>query len=299
MELVIDFGGTFIKAGVIDRGVVVAATSDVVQGTSEDLSTAVRLARHVQTLAGGEVTGVGLAVPGVVSLADGRLLHANDKYEWLTRTDLRAWGETTFGAPAIVENDARAALIGETTFGAASGTRDAVILVLGTGIGTAAMIGGELIRGAHNHAGILGGHFTIDIDGPRCPCGNTGCAEALASTWALRKTHPHLAGIKGLVRAAECDDAARATLERYIQVWAATVVNLCHAYDPDTVLLSGGVLQAGPAVCDPIRQYVAENLWPSQPRPAVVVPAQPEQSVLLGLAALAGGNSKESETLGG
>ena len=86
---------------------------------------------------------------------------------------------------ATVENDARAALLGELAHGAAVGVRDAVLLVAGTGIGTAAVIDGQLIRGRSGHAGILGGHLTIDRGGDPCNCGNLGCAEVYGGSWSL------------------------------------------------------------------------------------------------------------------
>ncbi|MCB8045119.1 ROK family protein [Microbacterium oxydans] len=77
------------------------------------------------------------------------MLHANAKYDFLEDIDLHAWAHTEFDLPSVVENDARAALIGETSSGSAAGERDAVLVTLGTGIGTAAMIDGSPLRGTH------------------------------------------------------------------------------------------------------------------------------------------------------
>lgn len=295
MEVCIDFGGTEIKVGLVDAGVVVASEARGIQGTAADLEVAATIANRLIVTRGAKVDAVGIAVPGVIDRERGRLLHANDKYDWLTSTDLIAWGTEAFRAPTVLENDARAALMGEVTYGDAAGARDAVMLILGTGIGTAAMMDGVLLRGAHDHAGILGGHVTVEADGPTCPCGNVGCAEALASTWALRESGAGQAGIRELIAAAQADGDAKTTLDRYLHVWGATVVNLCHAYDPEVVILSGGVLRAGVTVSEPIETYVAAHLWRSQPRPRFVVPAAPESSVLRGLAALAAAATKRHD----
>ncbi len=184
MELCIDFGGTEIKLAVIDGHRVLASGGVAVQGGPSDLAAAAVEARRLLEHTGAP-EAVGIAVPGVVEPGTGRMLHANAKYDFLRDLDLSAWSLAEFGVPAAVENDARAALIGETSTGSAAGTRDAVLVTLGTGIGTAVLMGGMPLRGRTGHAGILGGHLTVDLDGPVCPCGNIGCGEALASTWAL------------------------------------------------------------------------------------------------------------------
>ena len=184
MELCIDFGGTEIKLAVIDGHRVLGSGSIAVQGGPSDLAAAAVEARRLLERTG-PAEAVGIAVPGVVEPGTGRMLHANAKYDFLRDLDLKAWSLAEFGVSAAVENDARAALIGETSSGSAAGTRDAVLVTLGTGIGTAVLMEGMPLRGRTGHAGILGGHLTVDLDGPVCPCGNIGCGEALASTWAL------------------------------------------------------------------------------------------------------------------
>src|SRR5258708_8730344 len=94
-----------------------------------------------------------------------------------------------------MENDARMALLGEHAAGAAQNCMDVVIVMLGTGVGSAVMIHGVLLRGAHFQAGCLGGHIPARFHGRLCICGAIGCVEAEASTWALdaipRQLHTH------------------------------------------------------------------------------------------------------------
>jgi glucokinase len=308
--LCIDFGGTEIKLGILDGPRILATATRVATGTEADLD-AVHDALGELTESAGtdEIAAVGIALPGVVDRAAGSLVAAHDKYGYAHGRDLREWASQSFGVPAVVENDARAALVGETTFGVAAGARDAVLVTLGTGIGTAALIDGHLLRGVHDHAGILGGHVTIDLDGPACNCGNIGCAEAVASTWALQRdvaSDPALAasplgeraarGRIGLVDLLETLDAPapRALFDRYLRAWGAAIVTLCHAYDPDVVILSGGVLRSADVILPPLEAYVDAHLWSSSHRPDFVTPSAPESSVLLGLSALAehaGGNA--------
>lgn len=283
MELCIDFGGTEIKIALIDGSHVIGLRSIPVDGTSADLGRAAAHARALLDQTGRAADAVGIAVPGVVDPRSDRMLHANAKYDFLEDVGLHAWARTEFDLPSVVENDARAALIGETSSGSAAGERDAVLVTLGTGIGTAAMIDRSPLRGRTGHAGILGGHLTVDIDGPTCPCGNIGCGEALASTRALPE-HVSMAQVF-------TTDAHSDLRDRFLHVWGAVVTSLVHSYDPAVVILSGGILRAGDAVRAPIEDFVREHLWASLTPPRFVVPPEPELSVVRGLSALINGTT--------
>lgn len=306
MELCIDFGGTEIKLAVIDDARVLASAGVPVRGDAADLSVAVDEARRLLAETGRRADAVGIAVPGVVDPRTGRMLHANAKYDFLRDFDLNAWSTREFGLPAVVENDARAALVGETSTGSAAGERDAVLVTLGTGIGTAAMMHGIPLRGRSGHAGILGGHVTVDLDGPVCPCGNVGCGEALASTRALgastgsatQRTGSATQGARAATQGAASatpvtmsevfgGDAHADIRDRFLHVWGAVVTTLVHSYDPAVVILSGGILRAGAAVREPIETHVRTHLWPSMAAPRFVVPPEPELSVARGLSVLA------------
>lgn len=306
--LAIDFGGTTIKLGLIVDKAIAADAALPNSGRQADLDgvreTALGLlAQHAGD--GAAYSAVGIAMPGVVA-PSGALVAAHDKYGWAIGFDIRGWAEAAFGAPVVVENDARAALVGEVASGSAASATDAALLILGTGIGTAAIMGGRLVRGVHGHAGILGGHVTVDLDGPACNCGNIGCAEAVASTWALARdvaagglgSLSGRDGLRELIEGAD-DPRASALLDRYVRAWGAATVSLCHAYDPDVVVVTGGVMRAADVVLPRLESYVHAHLWSSSHRPAFVVPTAPEHSVLLGLSALAEGlNDQQSAPAG-
>lgn len=310
VELAIDLGGTAVKLGVFarDRGV---ESAEFPLDGGFDLG---RVAEAADSLLGGRAPhGVAIAVPGIIDRAGRGLLVAHGKYVELRGVDLADWSRRSFGIDAVVENDARAALLGELEAESAQGERDAVLITLGTGIGTAAMVDGHLLRGVHGHAGVLSGHVTVDLDGPRCPCGNLGCAEALASTWALDRdlrggdggeggggrdhvtAGPELQqrvaeggalGIRDLIETRHEPESA-AMLDRYLRTWGAAIVTQCHAFDPSVVIVTGGVMRSRDAVLPALTEYVHEHLWSSAFRPRFVTPDEPELSVLRGLAALA------------
>ena len=306
----IDLGGTAVKLGVFDEGRLLAtdefAAVDGAIGLDE-------VADRVQRLLDGSpAAGVAIAVPGIVDADGTRLLAAHGKYAELHDLDLSAWCRDRLGCPAVVENDARAALIGETADGVARGATDAVLLVLGTGIGTAALLEGRVVRGSHGHGAVLGGHVTVDLDGPRCPCGNIGCAEALASTWALaadaasgelalgagladRLAERGTIGIRDLVETRHEPESA-AILDRYLRAWSAAVVTMCHAFDPEVVVVTGGVMRSADLILPALRDRVHADLWSSSFRPAFATPADPATSVLRGLARLADELGSDSDT---
>ncbi|HZE39030.1 MAG TPA: ROK family protein, partial [Stackebrandtia sp.] len=113
MELCVDFGGSAIKLGVIDAGVPVSTTT--VPAGGDDLARARAAAGDLIDAAA--PTAVGIAVPGVVDQAAGRLVQAHDKQQGLAGVDLIAWAADVLGLPAVLENDARAALVGEIATG--------------------------------------------------------------------------------------------------------------------------------------------------------------------------------------
>src|SRR6202012_5934197 len=184
--------------------------------------------------------------------------------------DLNGWCRETFGVDLRIENDARMALLGEQYAGTAQDVRDAVMMTLGTGIGGAAMIQGKLLRGAHAQAACLGGHLSVDFRGRVCSCGNFGCAEAEAAGWSLpgilRETPgfaastlaavPHLDFYALFTAADEGDMVALEVRQRCLAVWAANAVALVHAYDPEVVIIGGGVMERADIIVPFVQEHV-------------------------------------------
>lgn len=299
-SIAIDLGGTRIKTALIHDGAVVCrdmlpACSG--NGLRERLPVLEKAVRGMAGSALSSCSCVGIAYPGLVHPKEKRILSASGKYTDGPELDLAAWCDETFGLPIALENDANAALLGETAYGCAQGCRDAVLMILGTGVGTAAMMDGRLIRGRHFQAGCLGGHFPVRAGERDCTCGHKGCVEANASSWALpelAREHPLYAqsGLKDepvldfitLEKHARRKDAcALSLLDRCIAVWGSGIVAMLYAYDPETVILSGGVTRMGDILLRPLAQYVWDNAWTPWGKARFLVSRQPEQSALLGL----------------
>lgn len=296
----IDFGGSVVKVARSEGGVPVAERSGPAPEYLADLA---RVAQMLAAVRGDAVvTSAGVALPGIVDAGVGGLVGVGGKYGDFDRFDMRAWVAEQLGLPrerVALENDARAALVGELFAGCAQDVSDAVLLIVGTGLGTAVAHDRVLLQGAHGHAGVLGGHLTIAFDGPPCTCGNRGCAEAIAGTWALERTWVDVAGgspssiarpvtYRTLLEAVEDDDPAAARVwARVRNALVGLLVSLCHAHDPDAVVFSGGPL-SHPAFDAPgLMARVHERLYPSSFHPETRVASHPERSVLLGLDHLA------------
>jgi glucokinase len=199
-----------------------------------------------------------------------------------------------------VENDSRAALLGEETYGVLAKRQprenNVVMLTLGKGIGVAARVNGQLVRGAHHCGGILGGHITVDLNGPRCQCGNRGCAETLASEWALEQrminttwfANSTLANadsptFKGLCHAVrQGDKYAQQGLNYFIDVWTSLLVSLVNLLDPKCLVLSGGFIYSADLFLQPLQESVRKRLWLPDAMPEFMVAEQPEMSGIRG-----------------
>ena len=248
----------------------------------------------------GDFAGVALAFCGLVDPVARRIVSTNGKYDDAVSLDLGGWAQSTFGLGLRIDNDARMALLGERHAGAARGFDDVVTMTLGTGVGGAAMMNSRLVRGRHFQAGCLGGHLLARVDGRRCTCGNLGCVEAEASTWALPeicRAHDGfeqslLAGQPAidfgtLIHCAEAGDAcSRQVLDGCVQVWSAGIVSLVHAYDPEVVVVGGGVMRAANLLLPRFTQYVHEHAWTHWGKVEIRAAVLGDDASLLGAAPL-------------
>jgi glucokinase len=277
--LACDLGGTRMKIGVVRDGVVLAQTTEpansktgLAPGLPVLKAAWLRLLAEVK-LSVSDCAGISVAFPSLVDVKSGRVLAEYGKYADAMSIDLRGWAKNEFNLPLAIENDARMALIGEWKYGAGRDSDNAVMITLGTGLGTAAVIEGCVLRGKHGQAGVLGGHSTVRYGGRDCSCGNVGCAEAEASTaflcdvavslpeWdgsSLRKlaTLNYAAVFK---HAAAGDTCAQKLRDHSLRVWSTLAVNLIHAYDPEIVILGGGIMASADVILPAISEYVRRH----------------------------------------
>ena len=276
--LACDFGGRRIKLGIVEHGRVAqrqVISSQADRPLLERLPAVAHELRQLCQRAGvvpAHCTGVAIAFPSIIDPESGAILDHFGKYADTPPRIFCDWAEAEFDLPAVVDNDARMAAIGEWQAGAGRGCDNVVMMTLGTGIGSAAFIRGAPLYGRHGQAGILGGHMTVDVQGRPCVCGNQGCAEAEASTSVLAELAPATtlagAGDDALpalqsyqqVFASGVDAAPYAPMrDRALAVWSAAAVNLIHAYDPEVLILGGGVMGSGDVILPAVAAAVTAH----------------------------------------
>jgi glucokinase len=300
--LAVDLGGSHAACAVVlDREVVAVeqVSLEAARGLAGALPGITAALERAAASAGVPVSacaGLAFGFCGLVDTVAGRVLSTNAKYDDAPGLDLPGWCRQSFGLPFRIENDARLALLGERHAGAAQGTDDAVMMTLGTGIGGAALIGGRLLRGKHFQAGVLGGHLVAAFDGRPCTCGGRGCVEAEASTWALPALARETAGFEEsalarapridfeavLAAAAAGDAVAVAVRERCLRVWAAGAVAMVHAWDPEVLVIGGGVMRDAGVVLPAIEAHVRRHAWTAWGEVAVRAAALGDRAALLG-----------------
>lgn len=291
MILAVDIGGTRLKAARVapDGGIVTwrAIPSPTTLGDFQEAARAL-----VAELGDGAIAaGIGCkgnidplttyvkSLPGTMHYLEGQTL-----------------GELFGVQPAFADNDARVALFGESTFGAARGARDVLLLTLGTGVGGGVLMDGVALRGATGAAGHLG-HYTVDPRGELCICGNRGCLETIFSAKAIEAAI-HSALTRGVATklnaGATCADVfanaddplCRAILEPRIEALAGALAGMTFAFDPEVIVIGGQVAEAGDVLFGPLRRQHTARTMPFLRREIPIRKAEVSDGVV-GAAALA------------
>jgi len=220
----------------------------------------------------GPALAVGLCAPGLAA-PDGRSIAClPERLEGLEGFDWAQW--LGRGQPVPVLNDAHAALLGEAWLGAARGYRNVLLLTLGTGVGGAAIVDGRLLRGQIGRAGHFG-HVCLDPDGPPDICGMPGSLELAVGNCSLRqRSGGRFDSTEGLVAAHLAGDAEATRLWlKAVQALACAIASLINALDPAAVILGGGIAQAGPALFEPLQQWLDKVEWRPLGHRVPVLPA--------------------------
>jgi glucokinase len=277
----IDLGGTRVKIGLvfgdklIAKTIIPARSAEGLGANLPFIESEICRMLFAHNVPSALFAGIGLGFPGLVDPKQKKILSTNKKYDDALELDLGQWVEKKWNAPFFMDNDARMAAVGEWKYGAGKGTDNLVVITIGTGIGTSAIIEGKLLRGKHFQAGCLGGHLSVDYKGPVCTCGNVGCMEAHAATWSIKQRVTESANygdstmsatevidFESLFREAKNNDQlAQQIRNDCLDVWAAGIVNLIHAYDPEVVVIGGGVLNNKDEVMPYLIDKVKQHAW--------------------------------------
>ena len=286
----VDIGGTKVVAGVVDSdGHVIARVLNQTPDRSKS-PTVVEdtIVVSVQELATSyDVHAVGVGAAGFVDTT-GSTVMFSPHLSWRDEP-LRAALESRLGVPVLVDNDANTTAWAELRFGAARGFQQMLCITLGTGIGGALVIDGRVFRGANGMAGEFG-HMQVVPEGRRCECGNRGCWEQYSSGNVLVREARELVEAQSpaahqlrelvegdasrltgsiVTEAARAGDPTAIEMFREIGDWLGTgLASLTAAFDPEVIIIGGGVSDADDLLLDPAREALSRKLTGRGFRPA-------------------------------
>ncbi|MBP3360169.1 MAG: ROK family protein [Clostridia bacterium] len=278
MYIGIDLGGTNIAVGLVsEEGKIIssASTPTLAQRPYQEIVADMgRLSQKLIADAGyktEQIKGIGIGSPGTVDNEHGIVTYSNNLP--FANTPLAAELNKYLDIPVNIENDANAAAYGE--YVATGAKSDSFIFItLGTGVGGGIVLGGKIYRGFNCAGGELG-HFTMIAGGEPCTCGNRGCWESYASVTALirqteaaMKANPEslmhkIAEEEGKIsgrtafRAEDLgDEAGRAVVDKYIEYVATGIASMVNIFQPETIVIGGGISKEGDRLLIPIKELV-------------------------------------------
>lgn len=297
--LAVDIGGTKIMTAVISaegkmlaRDVCPTLAGEGVSAVIERLFSAIDSLLNRNSLRPVQLAGISIACAGGIDTGRGLVVTSPNMPDWLN-VPLVDKTRERFKIDAFLLNDASAAALGEHRYGAGRGVNNLVLFTLGTGIGGGIVADGELYLGAVGAAAEIG-HMTIDADGPECACGNKGCLEMLASGTAV--TRDAVSRVKRgektslveivngdidkitaetVANAARNGDAlALEVLNKAGYYLGIGMVNVVNIFNPEMIVLGGGMAELGDLFIGQGRQMVAERAFPISSRTVRIVTAQ-------------------------
>jgi glucokinase len=298
----VDLGGTNIVTGALaeDGSDVIALRTEPTRPDQGADAVVDRIVRMIDTVIAetvahtgakrDDIIGIGVGSPGPLDRERG-IVVTTPNLGW-TNFPLRdAIGERT-RLPVRIDNDANCATLGEWWLGAARGASNVIGMTIGTGIGGGIILGGRLYHGSSDVAGEIG-HATIDITGRRCKCGNYGCLEAYASGPSIAERarealsggddHAMMVRMAGgdparitaatvYEAAKRGDDTALDVVRETSRFLGAGIANLLNIFNPEVVVIAGGVTQAGDTLFAPLRREVRKRAFKPAVEACQIVP---------------------------
>jgi glucokinase len=291
----LDIGGTKLAAGVVDgSGRVLSfgvTPTEPVRGPDDGLARLFELGRRAIDEAGVQIDAVGIGSGGPLDPFAGILVAPPHLTGWLD-VPVSARAEQEFGVPVRLENDATAAAAGEHRYGAGVGVRNMVYLTISTGVGGGVVLDDRLYRGSGGNGGELG-HVTVDWKGRECRgCGRRGCLEAYVSGTSIAE-RAHEAGLpygtaeEVATAAREGEPGAVAVWDETVEALACGVTSIVNLFEPELVVIGGGVSRTGEQLLGPTRARVkGQAMGPSGRAVRIVRAALGDHVGVVGAAAI-------------
>lgn len=288
----VDLGGTKISTaistleGKILKQTVVATKAD--EGEKPVLDRIIGTIEEVlkgANISSDQVEAIGIGSPGPLDAKKGVIITTPNLP--FKNCNVVAPIKEKFGIPVYLDNDANVAAIGEYMFGAGKGTKNIVYFTVSTGVGGGAVLNGQAYRGNTSNALEIG-HMTVDANGPRCNCGNIGCLEAIASGTAIGKkgmeaaqtkvetslkNYDKITSYEVFVEAKKGDAVAKEIVDNAMNYLGIGVANAISIFDPEMVIIGGGVSKVGDILFDTVRKVVNKRCFKSMAEACKIVPA--------------------------
>ena len=298
----VDIGGTNIKTGVVDSSGQILGESSVPTGADRhqevvllDILQTVKAAITDANIRDKDIKAVGVGSPGMIDYDRGIVIrNFNLNWENFHIADLMS---EALGVPVRLANDADAAALGEVVAGSAKGAKSAMIITLGTGVGSGYVIDEKIFRGCE------WGHMVIEYDGRKCTCGRKGCFETYCSATGLINStkqaineHPDgilasIAKVEGVVSghtvfdaADKGDEVAEKILDEYLSYLDCGLVNLINGLQPEVVSIGGGIGKQGERLLVPLREKVYAEVFTGIKPPKIVACTLGYKAGLIGAA---------------
>lgn len=279
----IDIGGTNIACGIVDDDFNIVARAKVKTNAPrpyaeilEDIKKSVRLACEELSIKPEEAHSIGIGCPGTCN-SDGIVEYSNNL--GFLNVPIRADIEAEFGVKTYLANDADAAAFGEFVAGAAKGANNAIVITLGTGVGSGIIINGKIYSGSNCAGGEIG-HTVIVADGRPCTCGRKGCFEAYSSATGLGKmtaeaaeAQPDSLLAQQIKEDGKCGartayiamkkgcPVGKLVTDMYVKYLACGIANTINIFQPDILCVGGGVCNEGDTLMVPLKNAVAEQVY--------------------------------------
>ena len=251
-----------------------------------------------------KIAGISLAVPGLVDSKRGIML-ITPNFGWKD-TPLKEILEEEFHTAIFIDNNVNAMALSEAQFGVGRGVKNFICVNVGMGIGSGVIIDGEIYRGETECTGEIG-HTTVDYNGPKCSCGNNGCLEIMAAGPAIARSavkairRGRKTAITELVKdklnritaaivaqaATQGDKLAREIMERTGEYLGTGIANIVNLFNPQIVVIGGGVAQAGGLIFDPLKRTMKKRAFPVPAKAVkIVTPSLGRNCTVIGAATL-------------
>lgn len=303
----IDLGGTKISTALSDfqgnilNNVVVKTKADEGQiAVLNRIISTIELVIDKEGISIDEIEAIGIGSPGPLNVRTGVIIETPNLP--FKNFNIKKSIEDKFKVSVYLDNDANVATIGEFMFGAGRGKKNLVFMTVSTGIGGGAIINGNIYRGSTFNALEIG-HTTINPKGPKCNCGNIGCLEVLASGTAIGKRGQEVAesevktslknynkitSYEVFLEAGKGDKEAKKIRDKALNYLGIGVANVVSIFDPEMVIIGGGVTQVGDILFERVRKVVNERCFKVMSDNCDIVPAALGTSAgVVGAAALA------------